>query len=110
MAKPEVIMHYSKQVTLRSKDMIRRMHLEDYNVNDIVRFSLSQFLARADDPTSSIPYYLEEDDRVERRNYRKVYHLNLVMQMSTKGTSRSTLKRVRVIFDKNRIRELQEVE
>lgn len=109
MAKPEVVMHYSKQVNLRGKDMIERMHLEDDNVNDIVRFSLSQFLARADDPTSSIPYYLEEDDLVERRNFRKVYHLNLVMVMRSKGNGRSTLKRVRVIFDKNAIRELQEV-
>ncbi len=110
MAKPEVIMHYSKQVNLRSKDMIERMHLEDYNVNDIVRFSLSQFLARADDPTSSIPYYVEEEDMVERRNFRKVYHLNLVMVLRSKGNGRSSLKRVRVIFDKNAIRELQEVE
>ncbi|MCP4448773.1 MAG: hypothetical protein GY811_26080 [Myxococcales bacterium] len=110
MAKPEVIMHYSKQVNLQGKDMIERMHLEDYNVNDIVRFSLSQFLVRADDPTSSIPYYVEEDDLVERRSFRKVYHLNLVMVLRNKGNGRSTLKRVRVIFDKNAIRELQEVE
>ncbi len=109
MAKPEVIMHYSKQVNLRGKDMIERMHLEDNNVNDIVRFSLSQFLARADDPTSSIPYYVEDADLVERRKFRKVYHLNLVMVMRSKGNGRATLKRVRVIFDKNAIRELQEV-
>ncbi len=109
MAKPEVIMHYSKQVNLRGKDMIERMHLEDNNVNDIVRFCLSQFLARADDPTSSIPYYVEEEDLVERRSFRKVYHLNLIMVMRSKGNGRAALKRVRVIFDKNAIRELQEV-
>jgi hypothetical protein len=110
MAKPEVVMHYSKQVNLRGKDIIERMHLEDYNLNDIVRFSLSQFLVRADDPTSSISYFIEETDSVERRDFRKVYHLNLIMSLRSKGAKRAVLKRVRVIFDKKSIRELQEVE
>jgi hypothetical protein len=110
MAKPEVVMHYSKQVKLRGKDIIERMHLEDYNLNDIVRFSLAQFLVRADDPTSSISYFIEETDSVEHRDFRKVYHLNVIMALKSKGSGRSILKRVRVIFDKNRIRELQEVE
>ncbi len=109
MAKPEVVMHYSKQVNLRGKDIIERMHLEDYNLNDIVRFSLAQFLVRADDPTSSISYFIEETDSVERRDFRKVYHLNLVMSLRSKGSKRAILKRVRVIFDKKSIRELQEV-
>lgn len=109
MAKPEVIMHYSKQVDLRGKDVIERMHLEDYNVNDIVRFSLNQFLVRADDPTSSIPYFVEQTDSVEYRSFRKVYHLNLIMHLQMKGAKRSRLKRVRVIFDKKSILELQEV-
>lgn len=110
MAKPEVVMHYAKQVNLRGKDIIERMHLEDYNLNDIVRFSLSQFLVRADDPTSSIPYFIEETDSVERRDFRKVYHLNLVMALRSQGSGRSALRRVRVIFDKNSIRQLQEVQ
>src|SRR5690606_21226267 len=98
-------MHYSKQVDLRGKDVIERMHLEDYNVNDIVRFSLNQFLIRADDPTSSIPYFVEQTDSVEHRNFRKVYHLNLIMHLQMKGKKRSRLKRVRVIFDKKSILE-----
>lgn len=109
MTKPEVVMHYSKEVRLRGKDIIERMHLEDYNLNDIVRFSLSQFFVRADDPTSSIPYFIEETDSVERRDFRKVYHLNLIMCLSSKGSGRSSIKRVRVIFDKHSIRELQDV-
>jgi hypothetical protein len=65
---------------------------------------------RADDPTSSISYFIEETDSVERRDFRKVYHLNLIMSLRSKGAKRAVLKRVRVIFDKKSIRELQEVE
>jgi hypothetical protein len=98
MTKPEVIMHYSKRINLQDKDIVERMHLKDYNLNDIVRFSLAQFMVRADDPTASIPYYVEETDAVERR------------VLSSKESGREQLKRVRVIFDKEAIRELQEVE
>ena len=110
MAKPEQVIHYAKEVNLRGKDIIERMDLEDYNLNDIVRFSLAHFIVRADDPTSSISYFVEETDSVERRDFRKVYHLNLVMVLHSKESGRSMLKRVRVIFDKKAIRELQEVQ
>ncbi len=109
MAKPETVLHYSKEVYLQGQDIIERMGLEDYNINDIVRFSVSEFLVRADDPTSRIPYYSEESDAVERRDFRKVYHINLIMVLTTKDSKRFILKRVRVIFDKHAIRELQEV-
>lgn len=109
MTKPETVLHYSKEVNLHGQDIIERMHLEDYNINDIVRFSLSNFFVRADDPISRIPYYTEENDSVEKRDFNKVYHINLIMVLTSRGTKRSLLKRVRVIFDKNAIRELQEV-
>ncbi len=109
MTKPELVLHYSKEVNLNGQDIIERMNLEDYNINDIVRFSLSEFFVRADDPISRIPYYTEESDSVEKRDFDKVYHINLIMVLTSRGSKRSVLKRVRVIFDKNSIRELQEV-
>jgi hypothetical protein len=110
MAKPEVVLKYSKAVVLDGKKIIDRLQLNDSSLHDILRISLRHFLSRADDPKSEIPYYFEKSDAVKRRRFRKVYHLNLVIAMRAESLkARPTIKRVRVVFDKNAIRQLREI-
>lgn len=107
-AKPEVVIKYEKSVRLGNAALIERLHLEDYELNDIMRFSLAQFLVRADDPTSTVPVYDPERDAVTTRAFHKVYHLNVVM-VFTAVDAPPVMKRVRVVFDKHGIRRLEEV-
>jgi len=106
-AKPEVVIKYEKEIRLSSACLIERLHLADYEINDIMRFSMAQFLVRADDPIAVLPVYDPETDAVSRREFRKTYHLNLVMVMRCAG-SPATMRRIRVIFDKHGIRRLEE--
>lgn len=107
-AKPEVVIKYEKSVRLGSTALVERLHLQDYEVNDIMRFSLAQFLVRADDPTSTVPVYDPETDAVTTRAFHKVYHLNVVMVFRAVDAP-PLMKRVRVVFDKHGIRRLEEV-
>lgn len=106
-AKPEIIIKYDKDIRLSSASLIERLHLADYEINDIMRFSMAQFLVRADDPIAMLPVYDPETDVVSRREFRKTYHLNLVMVMRC-AKSPAMVRRIRVIFDKHGIRRLEE--
>lgn len=107
-AKPEIVIKYEKDVHLSSSILIERLHLADYEVNDIMRFCVSQFLVRADDPIVRLPIYDPERDAVARREFHKTYHLNVVMVMRSAGCP-ATMQRIRVVFDKRGIRRLDQL-
>ncbi len=107
LAKPEVVLKYEKAISLEGEELRERMHLKQYDINDIIRFSLAKFLERADDPRSVIPVFDEEEDRVVPRKFRKVYHLNVVMLFHT-GQEKPMMKKLRVVFDKKSIRRVEE--
>lgn len=107
-AKPEVVIKYEREVRLNSARLIERLHLADYEVNDIMRFSVSQFLIRADDPVARLPIYDPERDQVQRHEYPKTYHLNVVMVMRS-ADALPIQQRIRVVFDKRGIRRLDQV-
>src|SRR5262249_22043963 len=44
MAKPEIVLRHHKEVQLKRRAIVEGMHLEDYDVNDIIRFGLRHFL------------------------------------------------------------------
>ena len=110
-AKPEVVIRYEKEIRLDSRAAIERLHSDDFDINDIIRFSLAEFLQRADDPVSTVPLLDEQSDTVELVPFRKVYHLNLVMVFHVGGENdrNPATKRVRVVFDKDAIQRLDEV-
>ena len=109
-AKPEVILRYQKDVCLLGRPIVERMPLEDYNVNDIMRFGVQEFLVRADDPETRVATYDAREDRVKRRFFPKVYHLNVVMVLRSDAAPDQPLtQRLRVIFDKSGIRRLEPV-
>ncbi len=108
-AKPELVLKYEKSIRVSGPALVSRGHLHDYDVNDIVRLSLAQFLLRADDPRATLAMYDPECDRITRRAFRKVYHLNIVMVFRA-GHARCTplIRHFRVVFDKKGIRRLEE--
>ncbi len=107
--KPEVIMRYVKRVRLSNK-VITHVHGRLGDINDILRFTVSSFQARMDDPVRKIRSYDEERDEVVLLTCPKVYHINVLFQLRAYGDrTRSTIQRFRVVLDRNRIRRLERV-
>lgn len=103
--KPEVVMKYEKDVHLNGHvigDHFARMR----DINDIIRFNISHFLARTDDPTRLVRHYDAAHDAVESVQSPKVYHVNVVFVFRAAG--RATMERVRVVLDKRGIQRLEE--
>ncbi|MCH9688960.1 MAG: hypothetical protein K0V04_46435 [Deltaproteobacteria bacterium] len=107
-SKPEGVMKYVKDVTLRSRQ-IARAHGRLGDVNDIIRLNISSFLGRMDEPQQTVATYSEELDAVTAVTCPKAYHVNLVMVLKAEG-KKAAIDRFRIIMDKQGIRDLQVVE
>ncbi|MEM7159408.1 MAG: hypothetical protein AAF799_41605 [Myxococcota bacterium] len=105
--KPEVVMKYIKDVTLRGRRILRA-HGRLADVNDIIRFNISSFLARMDEPIQAVESYSAELDAVTSVPCPKAYHVNLVMVLEAEGREAS-VDRFRIILDKHGIQDLQVV-
>jgi hypothetical protein len=106
--KPEVIMRYEKNVMLRGVNTGDRQDRR-HDINDIIRFNISDFLVRTDDPVRSIRFYNAQTDLVETATCPKVYHLNVVFVLrGAADRPHSTLSRVRVIFNKHGILRMED--
>ncbi len=105
--KAELVLHYRKQIKLRSEiigDHHRRLH----DINDIIRFDITPFLARADNPLKPTSRYLADEDRVVSLMLPKVHHLNLVFVLTALDSDKPPqLERVRVVFDKAGIKRVE---
>jgi hypothetical protein len=108
-AKPEQVIRYEKEVRLDGQAAVDRLGAGQFDINDIMRFSLARFLQRADDPVTSVPLLDEESDQVVSVPFRKLYHLNLILVLRSATHDLETLKRIRVVFDKDTIRRLDVV-
>ncbi|MCM2323188.1 MAG: hypothetical protein NDJ90_07980 [Oligoflexia bacterium] len=109
--KPERIMKFEKEVTLYSKK-ISRLHQRRRDINDIMRFDVSQWVKHADDPESKAFHFNRETRTMESVTCQKVYHLNMVIRYQSPGADgkmRDTLERVRLILNRDGIVQLEEV-
>lgn len=110
-ARRETVLKYDKEIRLEGQEVLERVHFDGYDLNDISRFALRELLARADDPDHVLPVYDARSDGVHSRTFHKVYHLNIVMVLGA-GPRRdrtTTMRRLRVVFDKHAIRRLEEI-
>jgi hypothetical protein len=109
-AKPEVVLYYRKDIRLRGSEVVKRLHLANYEVNDIIRFGIQDFLVRADDPIAVVPTYDVKADAVVRRSFPKVYHMNVIMVWRADAAPEKPIfHRVRVVFDKHGIQYLDSI-
>jgi hypothetical protein len=108
-AKPEVVIKYTKDIRLNGSN-IRKWHYDLHDINDLLRFNLSHFLVRADDPMQIVRHYDAGSDEVKEILCPKLYHLNVVLMLKPqKPEKEARWVRVRVILDRHGIRELQEI-
>lgn len=106
--KPETVLKYEKEITLDGR-VVAKLGGLHHDINDIIRFNLSRFLARADDPTTPVMLYGAQENRVRAVDCPKLYHLNAVFVLRGAGSERPILEHVRVLMDKNGIQALSHV-
>ena len=105
----ESIIRYEKDVQLQGKT-IGALHPRLHEINDIIRFNISSFLTRADDPVRAVRWFDAEHNRVATVESPKLYHINIVFVLrSHTGKRPSRIERVRIILDKTGIKRIESV-
>ncbi len=106
--RPENVIKYFKSIKLFPKT-ISNIHTRVLNTSDIIRFDVSNFLSKIEDPYSVYQWYNIENQQVEFINAARVYHLNLIVKFtrsSLKGKI-TDINRVRFIVDKKGIKRIE---
>jgi hypothetical protein len=75
-------------------------------INDILRFNLSTYLQKMDDPEVPL-YILSKENGYQQITGSKVYYLNFVMQF--RYNQYESFKRYRIVFNRNGIIEIEEL-
>lgn len=105
--KPETVIKYEKEISLDGKVVTKLGGLHN-EINDIIRFNLSRFLTRMDDPVTPISRYNPASDIVEEISCPKVYHINVIFVLKVQGKSnKPTMEHIRVVLDKKGIQSLE---
>lgn len=111
-ARPEVVLGYTKQVTLRrwSEEGADRFSDRFIGVNDIIRFNLGRFRARMDDPDESYLRVDPETLKLVNVDTSRVYHVNVVLKFTLgEGEDQTTsLERLRLVMDQRGIKRVEE--
>jgi len=108
--KPEWVMKYEKEVRLFPR-RIEAGHERVNDINDILRFNLSPFLAGADDPAWEYLHVDKETRELERVPCSRVYHINMVRRFSftpAGGAVQESFERFRIVFDRDGILRVEE--
>ena len=118
-AVPEVVLRYEKQTQIAKNANSNEIGGAS-ELTDIIRVGIQRFLARVDDPVTSMQVYNPALDKVEKRDFPKVYHINVVMVLTpmlkaAKGVrelpeAEAMIQRLRVVFDKNGILRLEDTD
>jgi len=101
------IIRYRRSIELYSptiRDTFRNFSVR--TVNDILRFNVSKFLAKMDDPKRML--YCLTNDEVTKVSAERAYHVNLVMKFSVKKR-KTFYKRFRIILNREGINRLEEI-
>ena len=106
-SKQEVYLKYEKEIILHGTT-IDQSHGRMLDINDIIRFNLSQFLARTDDPVSYLPLFNVKTQQIDKVACPKVYHINVILVLEAEtGNLPAQMVRIRVIFDRAGIRRVE---
>ena len=108
--KPERVFKYKKEMMLKPR-LIGRMHDRRKDLNDIIRFNITDFIKQADDPQSDYTR-VAPDGMLLSSSCPRVYRLNLVLRYSYRGrdgAQRVNRERIRVVLNKQGIVRMEEV-
>jgi hypothetical protein len=102
----EQILVYRKRVRLKAKAVHETFPEYDVpGVTDILRFNVTEFLRRMDDPTREL--FVMDEDGYQRIKGARVYHLNLILHL--RGSEKDELLRYRVVLTRKGIKRIEPV-
>lgn len=110
----EEIIHYSKKMTFDIASI--QDHLSQVRfIKDIVRFNISDFLAKLDDPNKNLRYF-DREKGICMIEAPKVYHLNVLFRYSLNHrqnkewqSRKVEFERIRIILNKRGIVRIEHV-
>lgn len=103
----EKIVFYRKLLRLDQKALDNSYG--NYNITgvvDIIRFNVSRFIQKMDNPEIPL-YYLDDDDEFEKLSGEKVYFINMVFRF--KLDDETSYRRYRIIFNRRSIKKVEKV-
>ncbi len=110
----EAILHYCKKLKLITKQNEKDICTIS-SIKDIVRFNLSQFLAKLDEPHKSLNYF-DSEKGIMSIEAPKVYHINVVFryalcqrQQKHQKIRDIELERIRIVLNKKGMLRVEEV-
>lgn len=96
--RPEVVICHSKELRLSSA-ALRSEFVGAQGVTDIQRLNLSRLFHRMDDPWESYSYIHPTKGTIEETRCGRVYHLNVILRLST-SDGLLEMERCRVVLNK----------
>ncbi len=96
----EIVLHYSKKLHFNPESLHQLDQVK--HLKKVVRFDLSKFLAKLDEPSKSLSYYCPEKG-ISLMKAPKVYHLNVVFRYAVHHSRGASKKRHHVEFERMRI-------
>lgn len=109
--KPERVLKYEKDVTLFSQKIFEE-HARLRSINDILRFSVADFLDKMDDPKEEITFFNPESGEVEPGRVSRVYPVEVIFRyriFDENGREEIQLERVRLVINRKGIKRLEVV-
>jgi len=100
----EKIILYRRLVRLNRKSLDECSQYPTSGMNDIIRFNVSNFIQKMDNPVVPL-YYPGETGGIAIVKGEKMYYINLVMQF--KNEEQSEYKRYRIVMNRKGIREIE---
>ncbi len=98
----EEILKYERFIKLKNHNIKNYFKDKIDGINDIMRFNISNFTKKMDDPKVAL-YSLDED--IDGIFGEKVYHVNAVIEF--KSEDRNILHKIRIILTKNGIKRIE---
>lgn len=100
----ERIILYRKHVRIFRDKLDSSIQYSTTGINDIIRFNISSYISKMDNP--DFPLFITGDDNtVKIIKGERVYYLNLIMQLNSKG--QLTYKRYRVVLNRTGIIDIE---
>jgi len=109
--KPERVFKYKKEIRLYP-ERIRKYHDRRKDLNDIMRFSIENFVKQADDPSVDYPVVDPASGEIKIVVCPRVYHVNLVLKYVyalKDGRESVHYDRIRIVLNKAGIGRIEEV-
>lgn len=108
--RPEDVMYYKRVVEINQ--LPKSTDTRHSGLNIIYRFNIHRFLQQASDPVETHLALDSVTKKLISVRLPKVYHLNLILRSSFLApdlTTKVELKKLRIIFDKNGIKRIEQV-